>query len=147
MSGRTRIIDAIVDKLKTIDGTGIYKTNLHGNVFNRIKFYDEIQDYPTVCVVAGYENREYHPSDFTWGFLAVSLKVYVEGENSQELLENTIGDIEQCIHNNEQLIYDSGAGERTAEILVVSIQTDEGVLNPIGVGEINLTVRYEIIRR
>ena len=112
----------------------------------KIKFYDEIQDFPTICVVSGYESREYLPSDFTWGFLNISLKIYVEGENSQELLENLLSDIEYVIMKNEQLQYDAGVGEQTAEILITSIQTDEGVMSPLGVGEINCTARYQVIK-
>lgn len=146
MSARSRIIDALVTKLKLIDGTGDYKSNLAGNVFGKLVFYDEITDYPTVCVVSGYETREYHPGLFTWGFLNISLKVYVEDEKAQGILENILSDIELVVAENEQLIYDSGAGEQTAEIMITSIQTDEGVLAPLGVGEINLVVRYQVMR-
>jgi len=145
MSARTRIVDSIVLKLKEVDGTGSYKSNLSTNVFSKMMFFDEITDYPTVCVVSGYESREYLPSDFRWGYLNISLKIYVEDENSQQLLENVLSDIEYVLARNEQLIYDSGAGEQTCEILINSIQTDEGVLAPLGVGEINITARYQVL--
>ena len=145
MGARSRIVESLVLKLKEIDGTGAYKSNLSSNVLNKMVFYDEISDFPTVCVVAGYESREYLPSAFTWGYLNISLKIYVEDENSQQLLENVLSDIEYVVSNNEKLTYDSGAGEQTADILITSIQTDEGVLAPLGVGEINITARYQLI--
>jgi hypothetical protein len=145
MSARSRIVNTLIDRLKEIDGTGLYTSNLSNNVFGKMKFYDEISDYPTVCVISGYESREYLPSDFKWGYLNISLKVYVEGENSQELLENVLSDIEYVIAENELLRYDSGVGEQTAEILITSIQTDEGVMAPLGVGEINCTARYQVL--
>lgn len=146
MSARSRIVDAMIEKLKVINGSSPYKSSVSGNVFGKMKFFDEIQDFPTVCVISGYESREYLPSAFTWGFLNISLKIYVEGENSQELLENLLSDIEYVITNNEQLQYDAGVGEQTAEILITSIQTDEGVMAPLGVGEINCTARYQVIK-
>lgn len=146
MGARSRIVEALVEKLKLINGAAPYSSDVSGNVLDKIKFYDEIQDFPTICVVSGYESREYLPSDFTWGFLNISLKVYVEGENSQQLLENLLSDIEYVITKNEQLQYDAGVGEQTAEILITSIQTDEGVMAPLGVGEINCTARYQVIK-
>jgi hypothetical protein len=145
MSARSRIVDSLIIKLKEINGSGYYKTSMSGNVFGKMKFYDEISDFPTICVISGYESREYLPSSFKWGYLNISLKIYVEGENAQELLENLLSDIEYTISQNEQLKYDAGVGEQTAEILITSIQTDEGVMAPLGVGEINCTARYQVL--
>ncbi len=142
MSARSSIVDALVTKFKTINGTGAFQSNLYNNVFNKMKFYDEISDYPTLCVVAGYENREYHPGDFKWGFVNISIKIYVKDEESADALEKVISDVELIVHDNEQLSY---GADNTTEILITSIQTDEGVLSPIGVGEINLIARYQVL--
>jgi len=143
MSARSKIVDTIVTKLKVIDGTGVYKSDLSNNVTNILKFYDELSDFPFVSVISGYENREYLPGDFRWGNLNISIKVYVQNEYAQAELEKTLADIEYVISENEQLVYD-GANQ-TTEILITSIQTDEGVLNPIGVGEINLVAKYQVM--
>jgi hypothetical protein len=145
MSNRSSIVDALVTKLKTIDGTGKFKSSLAGNVFPVLKFFDEVNDFPHVCVVAGYENREYLPSDFRWGYLNISIKVYVQSEFAQQELEKVLADIEYVVSENEQLRYGSDVQALTTEILINSIQTDEGVLSPLGVGEINLVARYQVI--
>ena len=106
------------------------------------KFWDEVKDFPYICVVAGSETREYHPSSFAWGFLTVALKLYVYGDNSADKLEGLITDVETVITNNETLVI--GQGALTTEILITSIVTDEGLLDPYGVGEITLQVRYPI---
>ena len=144
MSARSRIVDELVIKLKEINGSGPYKSSVSGNVFGKLKFYDEVSDFPTICVVSGYESREDLPANFKWGYLNISLKVFVEGENAQELLENLLSDIEYTLSQNEQLKYDAGVGEQTTEILITSIQTDEGVMAPLGVGEVNCTARYQV---
>jgi hypothetical protein len=41
-------------------------------------------------------------------------------------------------------VYDE-TGAETTEILITSITTDEGLLAPYGVGEINLQVRYALV--
>lgn len=144
MSKRTTILRALVEKLKTIDGSS-YTSNLHNNAYARIKFWDEVNDFPCVYSSTGSEQREYLPGDFAWAYLGISLKVYCKGEDSQLELEQLLEDIESVIHDNRVLVYDSANNYETTEILVVSITTDEGLLAPYAVGEINLQVRYQLM--
>ena len=145
MSRRTSITKALAEKFKEINGTGQYKTNLFDNSYPKLKFWDEVSDFPSVYMSTGTETREYHPAQFSWGFLGVSVKVYVKGEDAHEQLEQLLEDLEHCIDQNRVLVYDSENGYETTEILIQSITTDEGLLAPYGVGEINLEVRYQIM--
>ena len=145
MSRRNSIVIALAEKLKIIDGSAGYKTNIFNNSFAKLKFWDETNDFPSVFVVAGSEAREYHPSAFTWGYLGVSLKVYCKGEDSQQLLEDLLEDVENVVDANRALVYDAVNNYETTEILVTSITTDEGLLAPYAIGEINLQVRYQIM--
>jgi hypothetical protein len=143
MSRRTSIVKALAERFKTIDGTAPYQTNLFSNSFAKLKFWDEVNDFPAVFVTPGSEQREYLPGDFTWGYLGVCVKVYVRSEeSSQEQLETLLEDLEKCIDSNRVLSYSDT--EETTEILVTSITTDEGLLAPYAVGEINLQVRYAL---
>lgn len=145
MSRRTSIVKALAEKLKTIDGSENFKSNIFNNAYPYLKFWDEVADFPCIYVVAGSESRDYLPGDFTWGFLNVSLKIYVKGDDSQQLLENLLEDVEQVINSNRILAYEETPGYETTEILLSSITTDEGLLAPYAVGEINLQVRYQIV--
>lgn len=145
MSKRTSIIKALTDKVKLISVATGYKTNLYTNAYAKLKFWDEVEDFPSVYITPGSELREYLPGDFTWGFLNVSIKVYCQGEDSQEQLELLLEDIEHCVDANRVLVYDSTNNYETTEILVQSITTDEGLLAPYAVGEINLQVRYAVM--
>lgn len=145
MSRRTSIVKALTEKLKNIDGSAGYKSNLFGNSFPFLKFWDETNDFPSIYVVAGSEAREYLPSDFTWAYLGITLKIYCKGEDSQQLLENLLEDVEKTIHDNRVLMYDVDNGYETTEILINSIVTDEGLLAPYSIGEINLQVRYALM--
>lgn len=145
MSKRTSIIRALVEKLKTIDGTAPYQTNLSSNAYAKLKFWDEVEDFPCVYCTPGSEMREYHPSGFTWGFLGISIKVYCRGEEAQTELEQLLEDVETCVDANRVLVYDEARHYETTEILVQSITTDEGLLAPYAVGEINLQVRYQLV--
>ena len=145
MSRRTSIVKALAEKLKTIDGTGTFKSNLFGNASANMKYWDEVNDFPCVYMAAGTEIREYHPSDFAWCYLNVALKIYAKGEDCGQLLEDVLEDVETVIHNNRSLVYDAGNGFETTEILITSITTDEGLLTPYAIGEMNLQVRYALV--
>ena len=146
MSRRASIVNAITESLKVIDGTGAYKTNIFNNSFSKIKFWDEVNDFPCCYVIAGSETREYMPAAFAWGFLNVCIKVYTKGEDAQQLLENLLEDIENVIDSKRGvLVYDSTNNYSTSELSITSITTDEGLLNPYGVGEVTLLVRYQVM--
>jgi hypothetical protein len=146
MSKRTSITKALADKLNfLLDGTAPYTTNIYNNAYAKLKFWDEVNDFPSIYMVPGSEMREYLPSDFTWGFLNVSIKVYCKGEDSQQELEHLLEDIERAVDANRVLVYDQDKHLETTEILIQSITTDEGLLAPYAVGEINLQVRYALV--
>lgn len=145
MSRRTSIVKALTEKIKLISVATGYNTNLYTNAYAKLKFWDEVEDFPSVFLTPGSEMREYLPADFTWGFLGISVKVYCQGEDGQEQLELLLEDIEHCVDQNRVLVYDTTRGYETTEILVQSITTDEGLLAPYAVGEINLQVRYAIM--
>jgi hypothetical protein len=145
MTRRTSIVTALAEKFKLINGTGTFKSDLSDNSYPKLKFWDEIQDFPAVYLTPGSELREYLPGDFTWGYLNVSVKVYVRSESeAQQLLEDLLNDLENVIDANRVLVYDITNNLSTTEILIQSITTDEGLLSPYGVGEINLQVRYAL---
>lgn len=144
-SKRTQILKALIAKInEALDGVQ-YPTNLYGKAFSKLRFWDEINgDFPCIYSSPGSEQREYLPGNFTWGYLGISLKLYCKGEDSTEQLEQLLGDVESVVDANRVLVYDSTNNYETTEILVSSITTDEGLLQPYAVGEINLQVRYAL---
>jgi len=146
MSARTRIVEAFAEKIKTIDGATPFRSALRQeNVSTRQVFWDEVNDYPYVCLNAGQESREYQGDAFKWGFLMVNIKIYTKGEKCQEDLEELMEDIEYVMElNHTCLQYGDTNRERTSDIRLLQITTDEGVLHPIGVGELIFHVRYEV---
>lgn len=146
MTRRTSIVKALVDKVNTqFTGTGLYTTEINNNAYAKLKFWDEVNDFPAIYMTPGSEQREYLPGDFKWAYLGVSIKVYCKGEESQEQLEIVLEDLENLIDNNRTLVYDTVNNYVTTEILIQSITTDEGLLAPYAVGEINLQVRYALM--
>ena len=140
---RSQILNALVEKFKDIDGSGDYRTNLANQVFPTMKFWDEIQTYPAVHLSAGTETREYYGSNNRWRFLTVTIRAYVNQEDPTEALCLLLEDLEYVLDNNLSISYsDSYGSGGTAQQTILSIDTDEGVLAPLGIGEMIIEVRY-----
>jgi len=141
---RSSIITALVDVLKEIDGDGKFHTNLFGNVHPRLKFWDEVEEFPSVHLNAGSETREYQGGGYKDRFLSVTVRCYVKEEDAVQALDALLEDIETVLEDNSRLQYKDrrGATQTTQQISIVSIDTDEGVLEPYGVGEMLIEVRY-----
>ena len=142
---RRKIVDALVDKLKLINGRHPYNSNVFNNVSGTLKFLDEIEEYPKLCVIAGDEIREYQTGGFKWRFLTITIRAYVRDEDdAQEELATLFEDIEKIIDENDALVYDTSTVPegKTTSMTVDSLTTDEGVISPLGIGEMIVTVRY-----
>ena len=142
---RRKIADALVEKLKEIDGSHPFNINVFDNVQSKMVFLDEIEQYPKVCVVAGDETREYLPDGYKWRFLSLTIRAYVNNEeDAQEELALLFEDIERIIDENDALVYDDSVNpnESTTSLTIESIGTDEGVIQPLGIGEMVVEVRY-----
>ena len=142
---RKKVVTALVNKLKLINGNHPYNSNVFNNVDGHLKFLDEIEQYPKICVVAGDEFREYQPGDFKWRLLDLTIRAYISDNNdAQETLALLLEDIERVIDDNDNLVYDDTVdpSQSTTSLTIGSISTDEGVIAPLGIGEMTVRVRY-----
>ena len=141
---RLGIVEALVNKLKDIDGTGFFRTNVNENVSPRLKFWDEVEEFPAIHLNAGTETRQYQAGGYKDRFLTITIRCYVQDEDAVKALDEVLEDVETVIEENSRLTYKdrNNADQHTHQITVVSIDTDEGVLEPLGIGEMLLEVRY-----
>ena len=143
---RNKIVDAYVDELKLkLNGQSPYNSNVSSNVHGYTLFIDQITQFPSLCVIAGDETRQYQPDGFKWRFLNLEIRIYVSDETDpQEELALLLEDIERVIDNNDVLTFDDTVSPnlKTTSSTILTISTDEGVLAPLAVGEIALQVRY-----
>lgn len=143
MSSRSKIINKLVDTFKEeMCGVDPYITDLRGRAYNKLKFWDEIDDFPSAFISAGQETREYLPGNFKWGHLMASIRIYVNDEYPEERLEEIFEDIERIIDGYGNLEYDTN--KFIEDMQIMSINTDEGLLTPIGVGEVTIKIMYDL---
>ena len=146
-SRRTDIIDFLVSNLKEIDGqqsgfdsSYTYNTDIFNNVFRKIKFLDEVNDFPALYLNAGTEIRDFNTKSLTVATLDVTIRAYVFGEDdAQTKVDDLVQDIEHVIYN----LADS-PDKGIFDIQIDNITADEGLIEPYGLAEIILTVQYRI---
>jgi hypothetical protein len=146
LSRRKEIIELVVTELQKIDG-GVstfdaaytYNLDIASNAFRKLKFLDEINDFPSICVNAGNESRIYHSSGLTEGHLNITARAYVRAEDSTSEAENLADDIEHVIYH---------LGDRSSigieDVTIISMSTDEGLVAPFGILEIDILAKYQL---
>ena len=75
----------------------------------------------------------------------LTIRVYIRDENdTQETLALLLEDIERIVDDNDSLMYDDTVDPSlsTTSLTIGSISTDEGVIAPLGIGEMTVRVRY-----
>jgi len=142
-SRRAAITKALAERLAGIDGRGIYHTAV-AEVSPRLKFWDEVEEFPAIHLNAGSETREYQGGGYKDRFLNITIRCYVNQEDSVDALDELLEDVETVLEENSRFMYYDRMGleQFTQQISIISIDTDEGVLDPLGVAEVLIEVRY-----
>ena len=141
---RRAIVEALALKLENINGTPPFRTSV-SNVERRLKFWDEVSEFPAIHIGAGTETREYDGGGFRFRFLRLTIRCYVSDDNDViTALEELLEDVETVLENEDPLTYydSTGASQSTVQTTIGTVDTDEGVLEPLGVGEITCEIRY-----
>lgn len=150
---RGAICKALIKLIKEgVNGTGY--SNLYGNVSDKNLHFAQIKDFPFCTVTPSTSLREYLPSNQTWKYLDVRIRLYISNEiDPQGELELLIADIENLIDSNLSLEYTvtKPTGETevgyTTDSTINSVYTDEGILSPLGFAEISVQIKYTSLRR
>ena len=142
-SRRAGITQALADKLAGIDGRGLFLQSV-AETSPRLKFWDEVEEFPAIHLNAGSETREYQGGSYKDRFLNITIRCYVNQEDAVDGLDELLEDVETVLEENSRFVYYDRMGleQYTQQITIISIDTDEGVLEPLGVGEILIEVRY-----
>ena len=141
---RRAIVEALAVELEQINGMNPFRTAV-SNVERRLKFWDEVVEFPAIHIGAGTETREYDGGGFRFRFLRITIRCYVSDDNDViEALEELLEDVETVLEDKDPLTYydSTGASHSTVQTTIGTVDTDEGVLEPLGVGEITLEIRY-----
>ena len=99
-------------------------------VERRLKFWDEVDEFPTIHVGAGAETREYDGGGFRFRFLTITVRCYVSDDDDViEALEELLEDVETVLEDKDPLTYydSTGTSQSTVQTTIGTVDTDEGV--------------------
>ena len=153
---KQELLEILVKELRLIDGgrssldakygmsqfghSGYQFThNVHENVHPRFIFLEEINDFPVICLHTLDETRVHIGAGVKYGNITINLRGYVydeEDDDANASTEALVEDIEHVIN------YLPTRHPCFVELRILDISTDEGIMSPYGVCEINLLATY-----
>lgn len=144
---RTEIMNLLVAYLKLINGQAstfdsayLYNTDISNNVYRKVRFIQEVNDFPSVYLSAGAEIRNFQSQDLTVAFLPVIIRAYVLSADEAQI------QIDKLTEDIEHVIYSIGSHPDSGimDITITNIVEDEGLAIPNGIAEIELSVIYRL---
>jgi hypothetical protein len=133
---RRRIIDGFKTEIgQTPD---VDASNLH----KRFKFLDELNDFPSICFVAGGESRQELGANRRLGTIEVALRGYVFDENNVDKAEILAQNVESKVDSFSANVAARANGVSDAR--VTSFRTDEGLFTPYGLADLEIQILYDL---
>lgn len=150
---KTQIIDELVISLKRINGSidttigaaespYTFNFDIADNVYRKFKYIDEINDFPTICLYASRDRRSHIGAAVKYGTFTVTIRGYIKsGESSIDDSDNLANDIEYVIESFN--LDPDRCSINLVDSRILSIETDEGLMNPYGLCEVSVEIAYE----
>lgn len=133
---RKQIIDGLVTELgQTSDVSS-------SNVFRHFKYLDEINDFPSVCLLPRNEARIERGANRRLGIIEVALRGYTFDENNLDRAEFLAQNVEAKVDSFSANVAAKANG--VSDVRVVTFRTDEGLFEPYGIADLELQILYDV---
>ena len=133
---RKQIIDGLVVELGQTPDVDA------SNVHRRFKYLDEINDFPSICLLPQEESRLETGANRRLGSIGVALRGYVFDENNVDKAEILAQNVESKVDSFSANVAARANGVSDAR--VISFRTDEGLLQPYGVADLEIEIFYDL---
>jgi hypothetical protein len=137
MARRTDIIEALVGHLGT-------NTDVHANnVYRTYKYMHDLNDFPAITFIPNREDRDHFGDGQVHGILAIQLRCYVFDGDTADIAD-------ECERLADQIeaAVDTFAPANLAleveEARVVTLRTDDGLMTPYGVADLQISILYRL---
>jgi len=110
------------------------------SVVRGFKWLDAINQFPYITYNVQDSALVHISSNIRYYAMTIALRAYVRGESSQALLDDIMVEIEDAIIN-----FRSTSSPRlgVVDARIVSVDSDEGLMDPNGVTDMVLTLTYQ----
>ena len=133
---RKQIIDGLVVELGQTSDVSPY------NVFRHFKYLDEINDFPSVCLLPRNEARIERGANRRLGIIEVALRGYTFDENNLDRAEFLAQNVEAKVDSFSANTAAKANG--VSDVRVVTFRTDEGLFEPYGIADLELQILYDV---
>ena len=137
MARRTDIIEALVGHLGT-------NTDVHANNVPRTyKYMHDLNDFPAITFIPNREDRDHFGAGQVHGILAIQLRCYVYDGDTADIAD----ECERLADQIEAAVDTFSATNRALEVeeaRVVSLRTDDGLMIPYGVADLQISILYRL---
>jgi hypothetical protein len=137
MARRTDIIEALVGHLGT--NTDVHANNVH----RTYKYMHDLNDFPAITFIPNREDRDHFGDGQVHGILAVQLRCYVYDGDTADIAD----ECERLADQIEAAVDTFSATNRALEVeeaRVVSLRTDDGLMTPYGVADLQISILYRL---
>jgi hypothetical protein len=137
MARRTDIIEALVGHLGT-------NTDVHANnVYRTYKYMHDLNDFPAITFIPNREDRDHFGAGQVHAILAIQLRCYVYDGDTADIAD----ECERLADQIEDSIDTFSAANRALEVeeaRVVTLRTDDGLMTPYGVADLQISILYRL---
>jgi hypothetical protein len=137
MARRTDIIEALVGHLGT--NTDVHANNVH----RTYKYMHDLNDFPAITFIPNREDRDHFGAGQVHGILAIQLRCYVYDGDTADIAD----ECERLADQIEAAVDTFSATNRALEVeeaRVVSLRTDDGLMIPYGVADLQISILYRL---
>ncbi|MGA1066492.1 MAG: hypothetical protein ACO3U3_11640 [Alphaproteobacteria bacterium] len=137
MARRTQIIEALVGHLGAntdVDANNVYRT---------YKYMHDLNDFPAITFIPRQEQRDHFGDQQVHGIITVQLRCYVYDGDTADIAdecERLAGQIEDAVDTFAPTYRQYGVEEAR----VVSLRTDDGLMTPYGVADLQVSILYRL---
>lgn len=137
MARRNDIVEAFVAHL------GSNTDVLPANVSRRFKYLDDVNDFPYITFVPRQESRDHYGSARKLAMIAIDLRIYVYDGDTDDIAS----ECERLADQVEAAVDTFAATYPQYEIeeaRVATLRTDDGLMTPYGIADLQLSILYEV---
>lgn len=137
MARRTQIIEALVGHLGS-------NTDVHANnVFRTYKYMHDLNDFPAITFIPRQEQRDHFGDQQVHGIIAVQLRCYVYDGDTADIADECERLADQ-IEDAVDTFAETYRQYEVEEARVVSLRTDDGLMTPYGVADLQVSILYRL---
>ena len=137
MARRTDIVNALVGHLGT--NTDVHANNVH----RTYKYMHDLNDFPAITFIPNREDRDHFGAGQVHGILAIQLRCYVYDGDTADIAD----ECERLADQIEAAVDTFAPAYRQYEVeeaRVVTLRTDDGLMTPYGVADLQISILYRL---